>query len=139
LKRHLHWWFSLLFLLVLGYDMVVWGAAARFPDIGPHLQLSALREAPLAYAYMRAGSYIDAASPALEDWGAQTARNALGGGTERIKDDGGVAMDLIFSETWNSSHTTLKIFYWAAPILGFLCLVLWARRPKKVSLMGGRR
>jgi hypothetical protein len=28
--------------------------------------------------------------------------------------------------------------YWAAPVFGVIALVLWSRRPKKVSLMGGR-
>jgi hypothetical protein len=139
MRRHLHWWVTLLFLLVLSYDLVVWGAAARLPDVGPHLQISAQREAPLAYAYMYAGGFIDAAVPALDAWGARHAQIALGEGFARIKDNAAVAMDLVFSQTWNADHAILKLCHWGAPVLGICALVLWMRRPKKVSLMGSRR
>ncbi|MGH8091629.1 MAG: hypothetical protein ACREO6_09275 [Rudaea sp.] len=138
MKRHWHWWFTLLFVWAFAYDLVVWGAAAHLPDIGDHLQASAQRQALLANIYMSAGGALDAAVPVLDDWGTQRAHTALADGLERIKEDPMVAMDLIFSNTWNSTHATLKFMYWAAPVFGVIALVLWSRRPKKVSLMGGR-
>ena len=137
--RHLHWYVIVFFLLALGYDFVVWGGAARLPEVGPHLLDSARREGPLAYFYMSIGSMLDQAVPALDQWGQQHASAALSEGFERINGDPAVAMDLVFSQTWNSHHATLKFFHWAAPVLAVLSGVFWMRRPKKVRLMGRRR
>ena len=139
MRRYLHWWIGLLFLTVLGYDFVVWGAAARLPEVGTHLQDSARREGPLVYFYMRVGSAIDAAVPALDDWGQRRAATAFSEGFSRIKQDPAVAMDLIFSQTWNAQHLTLKVCHWAALALAALALVFWVRRPKKVRMLGSRR
>lgn len=139
MKKHLYPWIALLFVLALGFDLIVWGAAARLPEIGPKLLLSAQREAPLVDFYMRVGSVVDAAVPMLDGWGSAYAKGALSEGFDRIKGDPSVAMDLIFSQSWNTHHALLKFLDWAAPALGVLALVLWIRRPKKVSLMGSRR
>jgi len=77
--------------------------------------------------------------PMLDDWGGQHAQTALGEGFARIKDDPTVAMDLIFSQTWNAQSAMLRLCHWAAPALAALALVFWMRRPKKVLLMGSRR
>jgi len=138
MAKRLHWILLLLFVWALAYDLVVWGAAGHLPDIGDKLRVSAQRNALLATVYMAGGDALDTAVPALEDWGAQRAQAALEAGTSRIKDDPNVAMDLIFSQTWNSTHGFLKVMYWAAPALGVAFLIAWARRPKKVRLMGGR-
>lgn len=137
--RHLHWYVIVLFLLALFYDLVVWGGAARLPEAGPQLLASARQEGPLAYMYMNVGSALDRAVPALDRWGQQRAAAALSDGFARINDDPAVAMDLVFSQTWNSQHATMKFFHWAAPVLAVLSLILWLRRPKKISLMGRRR
>jgi hypothetical protein len=139
MKRYLHWYIIFVFLLVLSYDFIVWGAASRLPEIGPSLLHSAQREGPLAYFYMRVGGIIDENVPALDKWGQQHASNALGEGASRIKDDPAVTMDLVFSNTWNNQHALLKFCHWGAPALAVLSLVFWLRRPKKVSLMGARR
>ncbi|MHB8447151.1 MAG: hypothetical protein ACYC7G_10565 [Rudaea sp.] len=138
MRKHWHWWFTLLFVWALAYDLAVWGAAGRLPGIGEHLQASAQRQALLAHIYMSAGGELDAAVPILGDWGTQRAQTALSEGFARIREDPMVSMDLIFSNTWNSTHATLKFMYWAAPVFGVISLVLWSRRPKKISLMGGR-
>jgi hypothetical protein len=139
MKARMHWWMAILFLFVLGWDFATWGAAARIPDIGAKLQRSAQREAVLATIYMSAGSIMDAALPPLESWGSQYVETALSEGFPRIKEDPTVAIDLIFSQTWNAKHAIFKILYWAAPVLAVLTLIFWARRPKKISLMGSRR
>ena len=138
MTKRLHWILLLLFAWALAYDLVVWGAAGQLPDIGDKLRVSAQRNALLATIYMAGGGALDAAVPVLGDWGAQRAQTALQNGTARIKDDPNVAMDLIFSQTWNSTHAFLKLMYWAAPVLGIAFLIAWARRPKKVHMMGGR-
>lgn len=140
MKRFVHWYVILLFLLVLGYDFVVWGGASRLPDdVGRHLLNSAQREGPLVYFYMRVGGVLDEAVPALGDWGVRAASAALSEGFPRIQQDPAVAMDLVFSQTWNTHHAVLKFCHWAAPALAILSLVFWLRRPKKVRMMGTRR
>jgi hypothetical protein len=140
MKRFLHWYAIAIFLLVLGYDFVVWGAAARLPDdVGRHLLSSARREAPLVDFYMHGGELLDQAVPALDAWGSRAANAAFADGFARIKEDPAVAMDLIFSQTWNTHHAMLKFCHWAAPALALISLVLWLRRPKKVRMMGGGR
>jgi len=138
MRRYLHWWVTLLFVVALGYDLVVWGAASLIPDIGPKLQQSAQRQALFAHIYMGVGSWLDTAVPFLKDWGTQHVFGALSDGFPRIKEDPRVAMDLIFSESWNVQHKLLKLMYWAAPVLALLALVIWSRRPKKVHLMQRR-
>ena len=138
MMKRLHWVLLALFVWALAYDLVVWGAAGHLPDIGDKLRISAQRNALLATIYMAGGDALDTAVPALQTWGAQRAQAALELGMQRIKDDPNVAMDLIFSQNWNSTHAMLKLMYWAAPVLGLLALVAWSRRPKKVSLIGGR-
>ncbi len=135
MKRHLHWWITFLFVLALGYDLVVWGAASLLPDIGPKLEQSAQRQALFAHIYMGLGGSLDTAVPFLKDWGTQHAVDALSQGFPRIKEDSRVAMELIFSKSWNPQHSLLKLMYWAAPILGLLALLLWSRRPKTVHLI----
>jgi len=138
MSKRLHWILLLLFAWALVYDLVVWGAAGRLPDIGDKLRVSAQRNALLATVYMAGGDALDGAVPALEEWGAQRAETALQTGIQRIKDDPNVAMDLIFSQTWNATHAFIKFMYWAAPVLGVLFLFAWVQRPKKVKLMGRR-
>ena len=139
MRRHLHWVIICLFLCALAFDLIVWGAAARLPDVGPHMLESARQEGPLAYVYMQAGSVLDQAVPALDAWGRERATAALSDGFERIKVEPTIAMDLIFSNTWNSHHSTLKLMHWAAPVLAVLSLIFWIRRPKKVQMMRSRR
>ncbi len=139
MNKRLHVWVTLLFVMTLAFEIIVWGAAARLPDVGAKLLVSAQREAPLVYFYMRAGGILDAAVPELDRWGADYANGALSEGFERIKSEPLVAMDLILSQTWNAHHALLKYLRWGAPVLGVLALLLWSRRPKTVRLMGTRR
>jgi hypothetical protein len=139
MRAHLHWYAIGLFVIVLVYNCIVWGAASRLPDAGPHLLTSARGEAPIVYMYMLVGGAIDQAVPALDSWGQRHAAAALSEGLPRINDDPRVAMDLVFSRTWNSQHATLKTMHWAAPVMAVISLILWLRRPKKVTLIGQRR
>lgn len=139
MKRYLHWWITLLFLLALGYDLVVWGAASQLADVGPKLEFSAQRQALFAHIYMGLGSPLVSASPFLKDWGTQHFYNALSSDFPRIQEDPYVAMDLILSESSNADHAMIKLMYWAAPVFALLALILWSRRPKPLQLMRSRR
>ena len=138
MMKRLHWLLLLLFAWALIYDLAVWGAIGRLPDVGDKLHSSLQRSALLATMYMAGGDALDSAVPFLDDWGTQRAQAALAPGIPRMKDDPNVAMDLIFSQNWNSTHAFMKFMYWAAPAFGLAFLVAWTRRPKKVRLMGRR-
>ena len=139
MKRHLHVIALVLFLSSLFYNLLVWGAAPLLPDVGEAIASSARREAPLAATYITLGSPIDRAVPALQAFGERRLVAALGDGFERIDADSTVAMDLIFSNTWNGQHRWLKTMFWVSPLLLVLTLVLWMRRPRKVHALGGAR
>lgn len=139
MKRNLHVIALVLFVLSLGYNLLVWGAVPRLPEVGDAIAASARREAPLAATYIALGSPIDAAVPSLQAFGEHRLVAAFGEGFERIRDDSTVAMDLIFTSTWNVQHRWLKTVYWLAPLLLVLTLVLWLRRPRKVRTLGGGR
>lgn len=135
MKRRLHLIATILFIVTLAYDAIVWGALPALPDVGESIAESARREAPLAATYIALGSGIDAAMPLLQSFGAHRLEGAFGEGFERIRADSTVAMDLIFNTTWNAAHRWLKTMYWAPPFLLLLALVLWTRRPRQVSVL----
>jgi hypothetical protein len=139
MKRNLHVIALVLFLLSLGYNLLVWGAVPLLPQVGDAIAGSARREAPLAATYIALGSRIDAAVPALQAFGERRLAAALGEGFERIRADSTVAMDLIFSSTWNVQHRWLKTMFWLTPLLLLVTCVLWWRRPRKVQALGGSR
>jgi hypothetical protein len=99
---------------------------------------SAHREAPLASAYMSLGTRLDAAVVPLQSFGIARLTAAFGEGFERIRDDPSVAMDLVFTTTWNFTHRWLKTMYWAPPLLLVLTLLLYLMRPRQVRTLGRR-
>lgn len=139
MKRRLHLIALVLFVLTLGYDLVVWGALPRFPHIGGAIVASARHEAPLATTYIALGSPLDAAVPALQAFGERRLAAAFEEGFAELDEDAGAAMDVIFNTTWNAHHRWLKLMYWAPPLWLVLGLLLWSRRPKPVRIFSGRR
>ena len=127
-----------LFVVAFVYDIVVWGALPAVPDVGADMAQSAHREAPLASAYMLLGSRLDAAIVPLQSFGVARLTEAFGEGFDRIRDDPGVAMDLIFNTNWNFTHRWLKTLYWAPPLLLVLTVLLYLMRPKQVRTLGRR-
>jgi hypothetical protein len=69
MKRHLHVVALVLCVLSLLYDLVVWGALPRVPEVGEDIVASANREAPLAATYILLGNPIDSALAPLMTWG----------------------------------------------------------------------
>lgn len=124
-----------LFVLCFIYDIVVWGGVFALPDVGQGIADSARREAPLATTYIAIGNLLDSAVPALRDYGSARLSDAFNEGFERMRADPRVAMDLIFGPSWNATHSWIKTMYWAAPVLLLISLVLWVRRPKKISML----
>ncbi|MGN6521017.1 MAG: hypothetical protein ACTHK2_16525 [Dokdonella sp.] len=139
MKRHLHVIVLALFVLFLFYDIVVWGSLPLIPEVGSDIVDSANREAPIAATYVLLGSPLDAAVPALQAFGQDRVTAALSEGFPRIRDDATVAMDLIFNTTWNVEHRWLKTVYWFPPLLLVATVIVWIRRPRKVSTLGRRR
>ena len=139
MKRHLHVIALVVFVLSLLYDLVVWGALPRVPEVGEDIVASANREAPLAATYILLGNPIDAALAPLQTFGEARLTAALSEGFPRIKADSTVAIDLIFNTTWNAAHRWLKTVYWMPPLCLVLTAILWWRRPRKVTTFRRRR
>jgi hypothetical protein len=123
------------FVLCLLYDLVVWGGVRRLPDVGSAIADSARREAPLATTYIAIGSVLDGWVPPLGSFGASILETAWGEGFARIRENPGVAMDLLFHNRWNVAHGWLKTMYWAAPVMLVVTLLLWLRKPKTVRTL----
>ncbi|MBN8482457.1 MAG: hypothetical protein J0L88_12815 [Xanthomonadales bacterium] len=138
MRRRLHLVAVILFLAVLVFDLVVWGAVPGLPEVGESIARSARSEAPLATTFITLGAILDGAVPALERFGAGLFTDALADAFPRIVENPNLAMDLVFSTRLNATHGWLKLLYWAAPVLLLASLLLWVRKPKKVSLIGRR-
>jgi hypothetical protein len=138
MKRHLHSIALALFMFALLFDLIVWGAAPTLPDAGAAIVSSAKSEAFLASGYITLGQPLVDAVPALGQFGAKILNAAIEPSYERISEDPNVAMDLILNASYGRVHYWLKLMYWSVPVLLFLSIGLWLRKPKQVSLMRGR-
>lgn len=135
MKSQLHVIAMVLFAICFAYDIVVWGGVTSMPGVGAGIADSAHREAPLAATYIAIGTPLDAAVPSLGDYGTARLTDALSEGFERIRSDPSVAMDLIFSSTWNATHRWIKWMYWGAPIMLLVTTILWFRRPRAIHAL----
>lgn len=139
MRRRLHLVAVILFLIVFFLNLAIWGAVPDLPDIGAGIARSARAETVLATTYIVLGGMLNGAIPALGEFGAGFFTRAVGEAFPKIAEYPNLAMDVIFSSRLNGTHAWLKTLYWAAPVLLLLSIVLWARKPKTVSLVGGRR
>lgn len=138
MRKRLHVIAGIAFVFVALFNVVIWGAVPRIPDVGEKIRRSANAEAPLAATYIALGSWLDERVPALDAWGRSVIVRAFEPAFERIAQEPVVAMDLILSNTYNRTHSMVRTMYWAAPVLLVLGVILWIRRPKTVSLIGRR-
>ena len=139
MRRRLHLVAVILFVIVFLLDLAIWGAVPGLPDVGEGIARSARSETLLATTYILLGGMLDAAVPALGEFGAGFFTRAVGEAFPSIVEAPNLAMDLIFSSRFYGTHGWLKTLYWAAPVLLVLSIVLWARKPKTIRLVGGRR
>lgn len=139
MKGRLHVISGLLFVLVLLFDLAVWGGVKDIPHVGPKITETARTQAPLAFTYIALGELLDASAPALGRFGTDYATQAFEPGFERIKEDPNMAITALFERIWNRELAVVRFAYWAAPVLLALFLLAWWMRPRKVSLMRGRR
>jgi len=135
MKSQLHVIAMVLFAICFLYDIVVWGGVPALPKVGGHIADSARREAPIAATYIAIGSPLDTAVPSLGDYAYAVLTEGLSEGFDRIREDPTVAMDLIFSTTWNPTHRWIKAMYWGAPVMLLVTTILWFRRPKAVHAL----
>jgi len=137
MKRRLHLIALVLFLSSLAYDLVVWGAAPSLPGVGMAIVDSARRETFLANTYITVGAIPDRLS-VLREFGARRLTDALGEGFDRIREDPVVAMDVFFRASLSMEQRWLRWLYWMPPVLFFLTLLTWARRPRQVRALERR-
>lgn len=138
MRRHLHIIALILFVLVFLFDLILWGAVPDLPEVGAAIEASANREAVLASLYLALGVPLDAAVGAFHGMGGAIMTSGLSPGFEQIIAEPNVAMDLIFSASFNATHSLIKGLYWAAPMLLVLYVVLWLLRPKQVTTIKRR-
>ena len=139
MRRRLHLVAVILFLLVFFFNLVIWGAVPGLPDVGEGIARSARSETLLATTYINLGAMLDGFIPALGEFGAGFVTRAIGEAFPTIVENPNLARDIIFSSRFNGTHAWLKTLYWAGPVLLLLSIVLWARKPKTISLVSGRR
>ncbi|HMM66288.1 MAG TPA: hypothetical protein PKC03_05045 [Dokdonella sp.] len=138
MRKHLHTIALVLFLLVFAIDLALWGAVPGLPDVGPHIERSANSEAMLASLYMSLGVPLDGFLSFLGDFGTRVMTRGLEGSFAQILEAPNLAMDLVLNGSYNSTHGWIKTLYWASPVLLVLFLILWALKPKTVSLIRKR-
>lgn len=138
MRKHLPTIALVLFLSVFFLDLMLWGAVPALPDVGPLIEQSANTEAVLASLYMALGTPLDEFLPSLGRFGAQMMTRGLEGSFEQIIEAPNLAMDLILHGSYNPTHGWIRMFYWASPAMLVVFLVLWATKPKKVSLIRKR-
>lgn len=134
----LRWYVLALLILTLLFNLAIWGAVSGLPTIGAGIVASAHREAPLATTYIALGEPLDNAIAPLRAFGTIYLEDALAEGAERLAETPGLAMDLIFGNSWNRAHRWLKFGYWLAPILLVMTVICWGLRSRKVRLIAHR-
>ena len=138
MRKHLHKIAFVLLLIALMIDLVIWGAVPDLPDIGGHMAKSAHAEAILASTYMAVGTPLDAAVGSFHGIGTSLMTAAMEPLREQIVAEPNLAMDLTLSGQANGALGWVRTFYWAPSILLVLFLILWATKPKVVSLIRKR-
>jgi hypothetical protein len=138
MKKHFHLLVGILFFLVLLFDLSVWGSVPDLPEVGPMIEASARREAPLVTTYIVVGKFVVGAVSPLHGIGTDIADRALSPSYERIRLDPAVAMSVIFDTRSNTTHFLVRTGVWAAPLLLVLYAIAWTRRPRQVRMMGRR-
>lgn len=139
MRAKLHVIATILLVVAVLVDLIVWGAAPGLPDVGAAIESSAAREGFLTATYIGIGSHLDAAVAPLQTLGQALLTQALEPVFGQIKDNPQLAMELIFSDTYNGTHRMLKLLHWGAPVLVILTALAWWLRPKKVKLIGSAR
>lgn len=129
-----------IFLLTLGFNCWQWGSAAQLKDLGPIIDESAAREAPLVQTY----AYLGQQAIGFMGWQESarvTAEGTFGPARERLLAQPRLAMEDLFSGKYSSTQSWLTTTHWLAPLALLLFFIGWWRRPKKVQTVktGQRR
>lgn len=133
MKGKLHIITGLAFLLVLFFNLTVWGGVKDIPEVGAKIRAVAQTQAPMVITYMFLGEQLDRAVPPLGRFGTDYATQAFEPVLQRIKDDPNIAVLALFD---SSGASSIRFLFWLCPVLLLLFLVFWSRRPRKISLMG---
>lgn len=135
MKGKMHIVSGIAFLLVLFFNLMVWGGVKDIPRVGTQIRTLAQTQAPLVITYMFLGEQLDRAVPALGKFGTDYATQSFDPVLQRIADDPNMAVEALFE---SHAASTIRLMFWLAPILLGVFLLFWWRRPRKISLMGGR-
>lgn len=131
--RRLHLIAAIVFVLMLGYDLHLWGGLARHPQLGTALQKASRNDISLGSLYLQAGApLLDMAG--MGSSAAQSATDTFGPLLASIANNPAAAMDNLQREMPFGP----KFSYYGAPLMLLATLVLWWRRPREVHMIGRR-
>jgi len=125
------------FIGTLAFNSWAWGGSTFLPEIGPIIQTSAEREAPLVQTYVflgRQGITLAGAETSAR----VAAEERFGPARERLLSEPALAMDDLFNESYSSGLAWLIRLHWVPPIALLLFLIGWWRRPRQVQTIRRR-
>jgi hypothetical protein len=124
---------AVVFLLLLAYDLFLWGGLSRTGSLGPLITERSQREVSLASFYLPVGRQLTGLVGAASAAGmAQATFDAL---EPRLLANPAAAMDTLLT----GLPLLPRLGYYGAPLALLACLFLWWRRPRGVHMMGSRR
>lgn len=133
MKGKLHLIAGIAFVLMLGYNLFVWGGLARMPSLGKLMSETTERELALAGVYLPLGArLVDVTGLRAAAVGHAAARFASI--ESKLIERPEVAMETIVA----GMPFAVKLPYYGAPLLLPVFVVLWWRRPRGVHMIGAR-
>lgn len=133
MKGKLHVLVGIAVVLMLAWDLYLWGGLTRAPDIGPLALEATRREVSLAAIYAPTGrAMLDVTG--LTPRAAAEAAETFAPVRERLLANPPAAMETLIEDMPSSA----RISYYGAPALFLLFCLLWWRRPRGVHMMGRR-
>lgn len=132
MKGKAHILAAIALLLLLGYDLFLWGGLSRTPSLGPLITERVQREVSLASVYLPIGRQ-------LTGWVGADAARAHAQSTfapieSRLLANRPAAMDTLLSEL----PLMPRLAYYGAPVMLLVFLLFWWRRPRGVHMIGPR-
>ena len=121
------------FVLLLSYDLFLWGGLSRTASLGPVIVEASQREVSLASVYLPVGRQLTGLVGARA--AADLAQSTFGSLEPRLLANRAAAMDTLLS----GLPTLPRLGYYGAPVLLLLFLLLFWRRPRGVHMIGARR
>lgn len=134
MKRYLHVVATVIFVLLLCDQWLVWGGLGRAPQVGPVMLEAADREVGLASVHVLVGQWL-VHSAGLDESAIDAATRRFDAVIPHLLSNPDAALETVTMQMpWS-----VRLGYYGAPIMLLVALVLWWRRPRTVHLVKVRR